>query len=110
MTTPPAGNPTKEANSSAHNQTPNADHSQLRTDNKLASRLQDAIDERGRYSYKLKEYALGYAAGAGINEDEAKEKIKAVFEERIGVSIQDYLEQHRHENGLSVDRGEDNGR
>lgn len=110
MTTPPVENPTQDANSFAPTSTPSAEHSQLRTDNKLASRLQDAIDERGRYSYKLKEYALGYAAGAGINEEEAKEKIKAIFEERIGVSIQSYLEQHRHENGLPVDRADDNGR
>lgn len=104
MTTPTAENPTKTINAVT------TDHSQLRTENKLASRLQDAIDERGRYSYKLKEYALGYAAGAGINEEDAKEKIKAVFQDRIGVSIQDYLEHHRRENGLPVDRGDNNGR
>ena len=42
------------------------------TERKLVSRLQDAIDDNGRYSYKLKDLSVGYAAGKGITENEAK--------------------------------------
>lgn len=105
----PATNGAGEHNPLAPTNGANPNHSQLRTESKLASRLQDAIDDRGRYSYKLKELSLGYAAGAGIKEEDAKEAVKAIFHERMGVSLQDYLTQHREENGLPVDKNKDNG-
>ena len=70
-------------------------------EHKMVSRLQDAIDEKGRYAYRLKDIAIGYAAAKGIKENEAKDEIKASFQEKMGVSLQGYLEQDRLENGLS---------
>jgi hypothetical protein len=72
-------------------------------ENKMVSRLQDAIDDKGRYAYRLKDIAIGYAAAKGIKENEAKDEIKASFEKRMGVSLQGYLEQDRLENGLTND-------
>lgn len=74
-------------------------------ENKMVSRLQDAIDDKGRYAYRLKDMAIGYAAAKGIKENEAKDEIKETFAKRMGVSLQGYLEQDRLENGLSVDSG-----
>ena len=86
----------------------NATSSGQFAEHKMVSRLQDAVDEKGRYSYQLKDLAIGYAAAKGIKENEAKDEIKATFQKQIGVGLQDYLEQHRVENGLSVDN--DQGR
>lgn len=74
-------------------------------EHKMVSRLQDAIDDKGRYAYRLKDMAIGYAAAKGIKENEAKDEIKATFAKRMGISLQGYLEQDRLENGLSVDSG-----
>lgn len=71
--------------------------------NKMVSRLQDAIDDKGRYAYRLKDIAIGYAAAKGIKENEAKDEIKATFQKQMGVSLQGYLEQDRLANGLSND-------
>lgn len=75
---------------------------------KLVSRIQDSIDENGRYSRKLKDLSLGYSAGKGISEYEAKIEIGQLFERDMGMGIKNYLEQHRIERGLEVDR--DTGR
>lgn len=72
---------------------------------KLVSRIQDSIDENGRYSYKLKDLSLGYAAGKGITEQEAKAEITQLFTKEMGMEPKDYLTQHRLEHGLSVDQG-----
>ena len=72
---------------------------------KLVSRIQDSIDENGRYSYKLKDLSLGYAAGKGISEQEAKAEITQLFTKEMGMEPKDYLTQHRLEHGLSVDQG-----
>lgn len=73
------------------------------TQRKLVSRIQDSIDDQGRYSGKLKDFSLGYAAAKGISEHHAKMEISGIFEKEIGVSPMGYLEQHRIENGLSIE-------
>jgi len=70
-------------------------------ENKLTVALQESVDQRGKYGYKLNDLALGMAAGAGIKEVEAREQIKDIFENSLGVGLQDYLEQHREDNGLT---------
>ncbi len=75
---------------------------------KLVSRIQDSIDENGRYSYRLKDLSLGYAAGKGISEQEAKTEITQLFSKEMGMEPKEYLNQHRLEHGLSIDQG--NGR
>lgn len=69
----------------------------------MVHRLQDAIDDRGRYSYQLRDLATGYAAAKGITEYAAKLEIGAVFEKEIGVTLKQYLDEHRLERGLEVD-------
>ncbi len=77
---------------------------------KLVSRLQEAVDDRGRYSYRLKDLAIGYAAGQGCRELAAREKINKTFEQQMGMGLQEYLEEHRLERGLSVDIDKGKGR
>ena len=108
-THPNAAPNVQEANPLAPNGT-NMSHAQLRVESSMTAKLQYAIDNNGRYATTLNTLALGYAAGSGIKEADAKEQIKSVFHERMGMSVQDYLTQHREENGLPVDRGDDNGR
>ena len=76
---------------------------------KIVYRLQDHIDENGRYNDALKPIALGYAAGKGISEYEARQEIDSHFKRDMGTSMKSYLEQHRIERGLDVDRN-NNGR
>ncbi|BCX48598.1 hypothetical protein HAHE_25060 [Haloferula helveola] len=82
---------------------------QSATERKMVSRIQDSIDDYGRYSNKLKDLSLGYAAGKGISEQEAKQEIGKLFERDLGMSLKSYLEQHRLERGLEVDRNEGRG-
>ena len=53
-------------------------------DRKIVYRLQDQIDEHGKYADVLKPIALGYAAGKGVDEYEAKQAIDAKFTKEIG--------------------------
>lgn len=77
---------------------------------KMVSRLQEAVDDRGRYSYRLKDLAIGYAAAQGCTEHAAKEKINDAFEREMGTTLQGYLEGHRAELGLPVDKSRTSGR
>ena len=110
MTTPSHENESKEATPVASTNGTNPSHAQLRVENSMTSKLQYAIDNNGRYAPTLNALALGYAAGAGVKEQEAREDIKAVFQDRMGMSLKDYLTQHREENGLPVDRSSENER
>ena len=108
-THPTVSTHTQETNPLAQNGT-NMSHAQLRVESSMTAKLQYAIDTNGRYATTLNTLALGYAAGSGEREADAKEQIKSVFHERMGMSIQDYLTQHREENGLPVDRSNGNSR
>lgn len=79
-------------------------HGHSATERKLASRIQDAIDDRGRFSYKLKDLSMGFAAGRGISEQDARDEITQIFTKEIGQSPQEYLEASRIAQGLSVDQ------
>ena len=67
---------------------------------KTVYRLLEHIDENGRYADALKPVALGYAAGKGISEYEAKQDIDTHFKKEIGVDMKGYLAQHRKDRGL----------
>jgi len=82
----------------------------LPQERKLVSRLQEAIDDRGRYSYRLKDLSIGYAAAKGCNELTAKEEINQIFKQQMGMGLQNYLDKHRLERGLSVDNSKGMGR
>lgn len=69
----------------------------------MVFRLQDVIDENGRYSFRLKDLAIGYAAAKGMTELEAKQEINRCFEREMGIGLKDYLEDHRRERGLEVE-------
>lgn len=58
----------------------------------LVYRLKGAIDQRGRYSYRLNDMSIGYAAGRGIHETAAKFEIESKFAEKFGVTPHKYLE------------------
>ena len=66
-------------------------------------RLQDHIDEHGRYSDALKPITLGYAAGKGVSEYEAKQEIDGHFKREIGTDMKGYVEDYRRQRGMTVD-------
>lgn len=72
---------------------------------KAVYRLADHIDDHGRYADALKTMALGFAAGKGVGEQNAREEIERHFKLETGKDIQSYLEEHRIKRGLSVDAG-----
>ena len=57
-------------------------------------RLKTAIDDRGRYSYRLNDIAAGYAAGKGVSTTQARVHIEESFERQVGQSPQEYLDAH----------------
>lgn len=73
---------------------------------KLVTKLQDSVDENGRYSNKLKDFSLGYAAGKGITELQAKSEVSKMFAREIGQDLPQYLEQNRIDRGLPVDKSQ----
>lgn len=72
---------------------------------KTIFRLADHIDEHGRYADALKPMALGFAAGRGISEHEAKQEIDGLFKRELGKDLKSYLEKYRIDRGMSVDSG-----
>ena len=75
----------------SHSQGPS--NGQLTADQEMAFRLKQTIDRTGKYSYKLDDMAAGYAAGKGVSVTEAREEIQAKFEQHVGQSPQQYLDQ-----------------
>ena len=57
-------------------------------------KLKAAIDQRGRYAYRLNDMAAGYAAGRGISAMTARIEIENRFAETFGHSPHKYLEYH----------------
>jgi hypothetical protein len=62
------------------------------THQELAYKIKGAIDQRGRYSYKLSDMASGLAAGTGKTQAEARQVIEDEFKKQTGHSPMDYLE------------------
>lgn len=60
--------------------------------------LKSTIDRSGRYNYKLEDYALGYAAGAGMSSRAAKREISEKFEKQFGIAPKQYLERSWEQN------------
>ncbi len=76
----------------------------LTADQELVFKLKQSIDNQGRYAYRLNDMSAGYAAGKGIQTEEARKEIEASFTKNIGKSPKDYLEQ-RFETRKSKDQG-----
>lgn len=70
----------------------------------LVYRLKTAIDQRGRYSFRLDDMAAGYAAGQGISASNARRAIEERFTAQFGHSPHEYLEQHYAERREEKDR------
>ena len=60
----------------------------------LIYRLKTAIDDRGRYSFRLNDMAAGLAIGRGVSKDVARQAIEKSFEDHVGVSPKQYLDRH----------------
>lgn len=69
----------------------------LHPDQELVYRLKSAIDQRGRYSFRLDDMASGMAAGRGISNTAARTLIENRFTEQMGMSPQQYLDHHYNE-------------
>jgi len=78
----------------------------------MLHRIKAAIDEKGRYSYRLNDMAAGYAAGKGISSIAARKNIEDQFIQQFNVSPKTYLEAHydeMRENGYNVGPSSDDG-
>jgi hypothetical protein len=103
--------PTDErSNGSAHETSPQA----FGPDQELVYRLKSAIDQRGRYSFRLNDMAAGFAAGKQTSNAEARRSIEDKFTEHTGQSPQEYLDHHyaqrQQGRGPESDNGMDRGR
>lgn len=67
---------------------------ELRPEQELDYRLKGAIDQRGRYSFRLDDMAAGFAAGRNVTHAEARKSIEDSFTRQFGQRPQDYLDQH----------------
>ncbi len=65
---------------------------EMNQDQELVLKLKIAIDQRGRYSYRLDDMASGYAAGKGISLSDAKRSIEDRFRREVGQTPQEYLD------------------
>jgi hypothetical protein len=70
---------------------------ELHPDQELVYRLKTAIDQRGRYSFRLDDMAAGFAAGQGISNAAARRAIEDRFTQQMGQSPQEYLDRHYDE-------------
>lgn len=66
----------------------------MNAEQELVFQLKTAIDQRGRYSYRLNDMAAGYAAGKKVSVMKARTLIEESFERHTGQSPQQYLDQH----------------
>jgi len=70
---------------------------ELTPDQELVFRLKTAIDQRGRYSFRLDDMAAGFAAGQKITNAAARRAIEDRFTEQMGHSPKEYLDRHYDE-------------
>lgn len=70
---------------------------ELSPDQELVYRLKAAIDQRGRYAFRLNDMAAGYAAAQGISNAAARSAIEERFTQALGKSPQEYLDRHYDE-------------
>ena len=89
---------------------------ELHPDQELVYRLKTAIDQRGRYSFRLDDMAAGFAAGQNISNAAARRAIEDRFTEQMGHSPKEYLDRHYDErrelnqgSNRSFSRQRDNG-
>lgn len=94
----------------------NGNGSELHPDQELVYRLKTAIDQRGRYSFRLDDMAAGFAAGQNISNAAARRAIEDRFTEQMGHSPKEYLDRHYDErrelnqgSNRSFSRQRDNG-
>ena len=66
----------------------------LHPDQELAYRLKSAIDQKGRYSFRLNDLAAGFASGRNVSHTMARQTIEKQFSEQMGMSPQEYLDRH----------------
>lgn len=60
--------------------------------------LKSTIDRSGRYNYRLEDFSLGYAAGAGMSSRAAKRELSEKFERQFGLAPKQYLERSFEQN------------
>ena len=74
----------------------------------MAYALKAQIDQYGKYSYRLSDMAIGYAAAAGTNRFAAKAEIENKFQKCFGQSPHDYLQNH-YSQRRDASQGRQNG-
>ena len=87
----------EKQNSGNTQQRGNGNAPELHPDQELVYRLKAAIDQRGRYSFRLNDMAAGFAAGQGISNAAARRAIEDRFTDQVGRSPQEYLDKHYDE-------------
>lgn len=108
-----------DARPSTPERSTNGQATDLHPDQELVYRLKSAIDQRGRYSFRLNDIAAGFASGRNVTPTTARQTIEKSFIEQLGLSPQQYLDRHydeRRQQGQEVTRsrqrnnGQDRGR
>ena len=92
----------------------NGQATDVHPDQELVYRLKSAIDQRGRYSFRLNDIAAGFASGRSVTPATARQTIEKSFTEQFGLSPQQYLDRHYDErrllgNEISRSRQRNNG-
>lgn len=79
----------------------------------LVYRIKGAIDQRGKYSFRVDDMAAGYAAVNGITQTEARKSIEERFKTHVGESPKEYLERQyalKKQNGMVKGKGQRHSR
>lgn len=104
-----------KANGAASNGNTQASRDEIIADNaktNVAYRIQNAIDDKGRYAFRLKDMAAGFAAAEGISPMAAKMKVEEIFTQKMNMTPHAYLDQHFDEmrkNGVAAGTPYDDG-
>ncbi len=75
----------------------------------LASRLKNAIDQNGRYRFRLQDMTAGFAAGRNVPAIEARGQIEDMFTETYRCTPHEYLDRYYKRVNERMDRKRQNG-
>jgi hypothetical protein len=90
-------------------QRPNG-RTELSSEQELVFRVKSAIDQKGRYDFRLNDMAAGYAAAQGVSHATARRDIEGHFTDQVGLSPHEYLERHFQEKNRDKRENSHSGR
>lgn len=70
----------------------------------LAFRIKEAIDQRGKYSYRMNDMAAGFSAAREVSHSSARRAIEEGFRSEFGQTPKEYLNE-RHQERIAAGEG-----